>query len=210
MKLWGRGSSLNVQKVLWTLGEIGLDFEHVEVGGRFGGLDTPEFRALNPHGRIPVLEDGGRALWESNAIVRYLATRYAPGGLAPEDPAARAASDAWMDWTATSLQPAFIGFFWGWYRTPEAQQDAGRNAQLLAETHRLFGVVDAQLAGHDFGRLTMGDVPIGAQLYRYFTLDIDRPPLPRLEAWYARLCDRPAYRAGVMRPYDELKARLAF
>jgi glutathione S-transferase len=210
MKLWGRASSINVQKVLWTLGEIGLDCEHVEVGGRFGGLDTPAFRSKNPHGRIPVLEDGGRALWESNAIVRYLATRYSPGALAPEDPTERSASDAWMDWTATTLQPVFLGFFWSWYRTPEDRRDAARNAALLADTHRTFGLLDAELARRDLSQLTMGDIPMGAQLYRYFTLDIERPSLPHLEAWYARLCDRPAYRAGVMRPYDELKGRLAF
>jgi len=210
LKLWGRGSSLNVQKVLWTLGELGLDFEHVEVGGRFGGLATPGFLAMNPHGRIPVLEDGGQALWESNAIVRYLCGRYSPGGLCPADPAARAAEDQWMDWTATTLQPAFIGFFWNWYRTPQTQRDAKRCADLLAEAHAAFATLDAALAERNSEPLAMGDIPMGAQLYRYYTLDIERPRLPRLQAWYDELTERPAYRSGVMRSYDELKGRLAF
>jgi len=209
LRLWGRGSSLNVQKVLWTLGEIGVAFEHVEVGGRFGGLDAPEFLAMNPHGRIPVIEDDGTAVWESNAIVRYLCARYSPDVLSPDNPARRAVCDQWMDWAATTLQPAFISFFWGWYRTPEQRRDAARNEALLAEAHAVFGVLDAELAARDLDRLTMGDIPMGALLYRYFTLEIDRPRLPRLEAWYARLCERPAYRGGVMRSYDELKGRLA-
>ena len=210
MRLWGRGSSINVQKVLWTLLELGLDFDHVEVGGRFGGLDTPRFLAMNPHGRIPVLEDGGAALWESNAIVRYLCARYSPGALCPQDPAGRAGQDQWMDWAATTLQPAFMGFFWSWYRTPAAGRDERRCADLLAASHTAFATFDKALAEPGLVRLAIGDIPAGALLYRYFTMDIDRPSLPRLEAWYTRLAERPAYRAGVMRPYDELKGRLAF
>jgi glutathione S-transferase len=210
LKLWGRDTSFNVQKVLWALGEIGLPFDHVEVGGRFGGLDTAEFLARNPHGRIPVIEDEGTVLWESNSIVRYLSARYAPGLLSPEGPAERARCDQWMDWEATTLQPAFIGFFWGWYRTPEPQRSPARNAALLAAAHAGFGLLDVERAGKDLDRLTMGDIPMGALLYRYFTLEIERPRLARLEAWYGALCEREAYRRAVMIPYDELKGRLAF
>jgi len=210
LRLWGRGSSINVQKVLWTLQELDLHFEHVEVGGRFGRLDAPGFLAMNPHGRIPVLEDGGGAIWESNAIVRYLCARYSSGDLCCEDLAERAAQDQWMDWTATTLQPAFIGFFWNWYRTPEARRDAKRCADLLASAHDAFAVLDKALPERALGRPATGDIPMATLLYRYFTLEIDRPPLPRLEAWYADLCARPAYRTAVMRPYDELKGRLAF
>src|SRR5271169_1496999 len=117
--LWGRPSSINVQKVLWTLGELALPFEHIDAGGDAGGLDDPAFRAMNPHGRVPVLKDGETAIWESHVIVRYLAAAYGTPGLAPADPAARAGCEAWMDWTLASLQPAISGLFWGWYRTPE-------------------------------------------------------------------------------------------
>ncbi|MGH7022797.1 MAG: glutathione S-transferase family protein [Caulobacteraceae bacterium] len=209
-RLWGRGSSINVQKVLWTLGEIGVPFEHIEVGGRFGGLHSSAFRALNPNQRIPVIEDGGVAIWESHAIVRYLCARYSPGQLWPVEPAARARSDQWMEWCATTLQPAFMGFFWGWYRTPEAERDATRNAASLAAANAAFTLFDEALAGDEFERPTLAGIVIGAQLYRYFTLEIDRPPLPRLEAWYGRLGERAAYSAGVMRSYDELKGRLSF
>jgi glutathione S-transferase len=213
IKLWGRRSSINVQKVLWTLGEIGAPFERIDAGGAHGGLDTPEFRALNPHGRIPVIDDGGRVVWESNAIVRYLCARYSSGGLAPSEPGARAQADQWMDWCATTLQPAFMDFFWSWYRTPEAQRDPARNAALIARAHQLFATLGQAVAGRPGlveERLTMADIPAGALLYRYFTLEITRPSLPRLEAWYADLCRRQAYQEGVMLPYDELKGRQAF
>jgi glutathione S-transferase len=211
IRLWGRQSSINVQKVLWTLGEIGLPFERVDAGGRFGGLDTPEFLARNPHGRIPVMEDDGAIVWESNAIVRYLAARYSAGVLWPEDPAVRAAADGWMDWCATSLQPAFMGFFWRWYRTPETQRDQAVWRPLLEAANQQFALADQILSAGAFlaaDTLTMADIPTGAMLWRYYTLEIDRPFLPALEAWYQMLCAREPYRRGVMLPYDELKGRL--
>jgi glutathione S-transferase len=211
LRLWGRRSSINVQKVLWTLAELGLTFEQIDAGGRFGGLDTAEFRARNPHGRIPVIDDDGAVIWESNAIVRYLAARYSAGALWPESPAERAMADQWMDWCSTGLP--FMDFFWNWYRTPEGQRDAARNAALLTATHRAFATLDAALGDRPFlagDHLTMGDIPAGAMFYRYFTLEIARPRHRRLEAWYQALCERPAYRDGVMLAYDELKGRLTF
>jgi glutathione S-transferase len=211
LKLWGRRSSINVQKVLWTLAELGLPFEQIDAGGRFGGLGTAEFRARNPHGRIPVIDDNGAVVWESNAIGRYLAGRYSVGALWPESPAERTLADQWMDWCATGLP--FMDFFWHWYRTPEGQRDADRNAASLAATHQAFAALDTALGGRPFlasDHLTMGDIPAGTMLYRYFTLEIARPPHPRLEAWYEALCVRPAYRKSVMLPYGELKGRLAF
>src|SRR5258708_7566174 len=101
-------------------------------------------------GRIPVIDDDGAVVWESNAIVRYLAARYSVGALWPQSPAERAVADEWMDWCATGLEPAFMGFFWNWYRTPESQRDAARNAALLAATHQAFGVLDAALVGRPF------------------------------------------------------------
>src|SRR5215469_8367978 len=132
IKLLGRRSSINVQKALWALLEIGLEFEHEELGGRFGGLQTDQFLALNPNGRIPVLKDGDTVIWESQAIVRYLCARYSTGRLWLEGAAGRAGSDQWMEWCSTTLQPAFMGFFWSSYRTPEAEQNPGQNSILLA------------------------------------------------------------------------------
>ena len=123
LKVWGRRSSFNVQKVLWLVGELGLAHAHIPAGGDFGRLDEPSFRALNPHGRVPVIEDGDLAVWESHAILRYLAARYDRSGLWSADPAERARVDSWMDWAQSTLQPDFLmGVFWGYYRTPESQR----------------------------------------------------------------------------------------
>ncbi|HEY1879614.1 MAG TPA: glutathione S-transferase family protein [Caulobacteraceae bacterium] len=208
--LLGRRSSINVQKVRWALLEIGLEFEHEEVGGRFGGLQTEHFLALNPNARVPVLIDGDMVVWDSHAIIRYLCARYASGRLWPADPVERAGPDQWMEWCATTLQPAFMGFFWGWYRTPESERDPGRNTALLTQSHAAFALADRHVAQAETERLTMAGLAIGAQLYRYFTLDIDRPILPGLEAWYAALAGRSSYGDAVMRPYDELRGRLSF
>lgn len=208
--LLGRRSSINVQKVRWALLEVGVEFEHQELGGRFGGLQTERFLALNPNARVPVLTDGDTVLWDSHAIIRYLCARYAPGRLWPGDPVERAGPDQWMEWCATTLQPAFMGFFWGWYRTPEFERVASQNAALLSQTHAAFRLADRHLAEAETRRLTMAGLVVGAQLYRYFSLDIDRPNLPKMEAWYAALAGRSNYRDAVMQPYDELKGRLSF
>ena len=212
LTVWGRLNSINVQKVMWALDEIGLAYQHVPAGGDFGGLDTPAFRAMNPHGHVPVIDDGGVVVWESGAILRHLCAEHSAGVLWPLAPAARAQADQWMDWCQTALQPNLMGFFWGWYRMPEPLRDANRNAQLLAGAHADFAALDAMLAHSDYlagDQLTMGDIPAGALLYRYFEMDIARPDLPRLRAWYDRLAQRPAYRSRIMRPFDELRARLA-
>jgi len=117
---WGRRSSFNVQKVMWLVGELELAYHHIEVGGRFGGLDDPAFQQMNPHGRVPVLQDGETTIWESHAILRYLAARHGEARFWPASAADRSQADRWMDWSQTALQPDFLeGVFWGFYRTPE-------------------------------------------------------------------------------------------
>lgn len=211
LRIWGRRSSFNVQKVLWLAGELGLAYEFVHAGGDFGGLDTPEFRALNPHSRIPVLEDGDLTVWESHAILRYLAARHGEGPFWGDDPGIRARAEGWMDWAQTALQPAFLGgVFWGCYRTPEAERDWPAIRASLGATTALLRLLDGVLATRPFlacDRLSLADIPAGTTLYRYFELDIERPPLPHVEAWYARLRARPAYREHVMVPFDELKGK---
>ncbi len=214
LKVWGRRSSFNVQKVLWLIAELDLPHEHVPVGGDLGGLDSPAFRAINPHGLVPVLQDGETTVWESHAILRYLAAAYSAARFWPSDAATRAPIDGWMDWSQTTLQPAFLsGVFWGWYRTPEALRDEPAIARALERTHRCLAQVEARLEGRAFmmgEALSLADIPIGTCLYRYFELEIDRPPTPCLAAWYGRLCERPAYRDHVMIPFAELRGRLAF
>jgi glutathione S-transferase len=211
--LWGRRNSVNVQKVLWALDEIGLAYDHIDAGGDAGGLDDPAFRAMNPHGRVPVLKDGEAAIWESNAIVRYLSARYSPGGLCPEDLGERAAADAWMDWTLATLQPAILDLFWGFYRTPAAQRDAARNRALTAASADAIRALNARLQARSFvagAALSMADIPAGTLMHRYFGMEIERPKVEAVAAWCARLAERAPYAEHVMRPFGELLGRLAF
>jgi len=214
LTIWGRVGSLNVQKVLWLADELALEYRHVSVGGSDGGLDAPEFLARNPHGRIPVIEDGETAVWESHTILRYLAARYSRGRFWREDPAARSKAERWMDWAQTALQPDFLGgVFWGWFLTPEALRDAAAIRDSLARCEAHFQLLDRILATRAFlvgDNLTLGDIPAGALLYRYFELEIDRPTIPNVEAWYRRLTQRAAYRSRIMVPFEELRGRLAF
>lgn len=211
--LWGRRSSFNVQKVAWLLAELDLPHRHVEAGGAFGGLDDPAFLALNPHGRVPVLEDGGMVVWESHAILRYLAARYGGDTFWAEDAAERSLADRWIDWALASLQPAFMDLFWGYYRTPEPLRDHARIAAAQARCAALYGLLDRWLAGRPYlagDRFTLADIPAGASLHRYRALDLERPRLPHLEAWCRRLEARPAYRAQVMLPFAELRGRTSY
>lgn len=214
LTVWGRRSAFNVQKVLWLIGELGLEHRHIDAGGSAGGLDTPQFRAMNPHGRIPVIDDGGTVVWESHAILRYLAARHAPDRLWGEDPAARSEVDRWMDWSQTTLQPNFLhGVFWGYFRTPEDKRDwpAIQRAIDLNTDH--FLLLDRVLGDRPFlvgSQFGLADIPIGTCLYRYFELDIDRPSVRHVEAWYERLCDRPAYQTHIMIPFEALRGRLDY
>jgi glutathione S-transferase len=214
LKVWGRKSSINVQKVMWALGELGLPYERIDAGGSFGGLNDPTFVAMNPMKRVPVIDDGGTIVWESHAIVRYLCAQYGAGRLWPEDAIQRSAGDIWIEWTQASLQPTFInGVFWAFYRMPESQRDEPAIQKSIQTTTSLFRILDRHLADRLFvggDEPTISDIPPGAQLYRYFNLEIERPSLPHVEEWYGRLCSRPAYREHVMVPFDELKGRLSY
>jgi glutathione S-transferase len=147
LTIWGRPSSFNTQKVLWLADELGLAYRHIRAGGSFGGLDRPEFLAMNPHGRVPVIDDDGTVVWESHAILRYLAARYGSGRFWRDDPGERSRSDAWMDWSQTRLQHDFLnGVFWGFYRTPEPLRDAGAVAKSLARCTADFRLLDQVLS----------------------------------------------------------------
>jgi len=203
IRIWGRTSSSNVQKVMWTVGELGIAHERVDVGGEHGRLDTPEYGVLNPNRRIPTVEDGDVVVWESNAIVRYLAAKFGAGRLWPVDPGARAVADAWMDWQQTTLLDDMRIVFWGLVRTPPDRRDPERIAAATERLKELWGRLDRHLDGRAFvagDQLTMGDIPVGTLCYRYHALGIERAPLRRLEAWYERLTSRDAFRRHVMLP----------
>lgn len=213
IRIWGRASAYNVQKALWALAETDVEFERIEAGGGAGGLDSTEFLAMNPNGRIPVLDDGEVIVWESNAVIRYLAARYARGTLWPEDAGARSYADRWMEWYQNNLHRPFMDLFWGLVRTPERERDWPVLNRLIGECARHYALLDRELAARAWlggDRFTMGDIPAGTSLYRYFAMDIERPALPNVTRWYEGLAERAAYREHVMRPFDELVGRLEF
>jgi len=202
--LWGRASSVNVQKVLWLLDELALPFQRVEAGGAFGRTKDADYAAMNPNATVPTLVmPHGFTLWESNSILRYLC-RTQPGGnvFYPEAPEARADVERWMDWTLASLNEPMRVIFWTFVRTPEAERDLPGAARARDNAERLWRIVEAQLAGRDYiaGTLSTADMAMGGFLHRWFQLPVARPDLPNLAAWYARLCARQAYRAHVAVP----------
>ena len=210
--LWGRDTSANVQKVRWALGELGLSYEHIPLGGKYGGNKSPDYLAMNPNGLVPTLRDGELTLWESHAIVRYLVATYGAGGLWPEAPVVRAECDRWTDWTATTFQPAWIDVFWKFYRTPEVQRDMATVDKLVAASERCFGIMDGQLAKNRFlagDGLTYADLVSGIAMFRWTTMG-----LPSIQAhgnvarWHDELRARPAYREAVEVDYSELAGRV--
>ena len=203
LKIFGRVTSGNVMKPLWLADEIGLQYEQIDLGGKFGGNDDPEYRAKNPMGLVPTIDDDGFIMWESNAITRYLAAKYAMGTLCPSDPQARATADTWMDWKLTAINPVMRSIFWGLVRTKPEDRDQGAIDTAIERGIELWGMLDKHLAGRDYiagDTLTIGDIPLGPQAFRWFELVEDRPPMPHLEAWYKRLCARPAYIKRCMNP----------
>ena len=204
LKIWGRTNSVNVQKVMWCVGELRLGHERIDAGMAFGKNNEDWFLALNPNGRVPLIDDEGFTLWESNSIVRYLAAKHDLGGLYPESLTERADAERWMDWLLTVLNGPMTVVFWNLVRTPEGQRDMAQVAQGVKESRAAFAMLDKQLSGRDYvlgEQLTMADIPVGAMTYRWYAMpEIERPDLPNLQAWYERLSQRPAFRQHVMLP----------
>jgi glutathione S-transferase len=201
--LWGRRNSMNVQKVVWALDELGLSYERHNVAGSFGGTDTPEFKTMNPMGLVPVLRDGDVTMFESNAIVRYLAARYGEGGLHPSAPRALAAAEQWMDWAQLNLGPPATLLFLQFVRTEAASRNRQAMDQAAAQLHKLLPVADAALARSRFlagDALSFGDIPLGVFIWRLNCFDWQRPALANIERWRDELGQRPAYRKAVMLP----------
>lgn len=200
LRLWGRLSSINVRKVVWAAQELGLELQRTDAGGQFGLVREPDYLRMNPNGLVPMIEDDGFVLWESNAIVRYLCARHAPGTLYPDDLRPRFAAEQWMEWQQTSMNPAGRDGFLQWIRTPAAQRDEARIAQSAAAMAPLLDLLDAHLARQSFlaaDRFTMADIPVGCEIHRWYGLPQARPARPHLDRWYQALCDRPGAR-GVL------------
>ena len=204
LKLWGRNNSVNVQKAIWCLEELEVPYERIDAGMQYGVVDEPQFRRMNPNGLVPVIEDGSTVIWESNAIVRYLGAKYGRGTLWAEDPAARAQSDKWMDWSATLYWPSMRTVFWGLVRTPPVKRNLEEIEACRKKVGETLKILDAALAGSDYiaGKaLTIGDIPLGAISWRWFGIaELERPSRPNVEAWFKRLSKREAFKKSVLLP----------
>ncbi len=211
--LYGRRSSCNVQKAMWVLNELDVAHEHIELGGDFGGLNTPEFLAMNLHGRVPVLRDDDVVIAESDAIVRYVAACYGDEVLWPADPVKRAAIDQWLAGTATTLQPPWIELFWRLVRTPIEKQSPKLIAQLTEASIAQFQKLEQQLAHHAYlvgEAFSLADIPAGMTLYRWFEMEIERPAMPNVTRWYEKLQERSAYQESICIPFSELVGKLGY
>jgi glutathione S-transferase len=212
MIVYGRRSSINVQKVLWTLAELGKSFERKTVGGSFGGNDAAEFRAMNPNGLVPVLRDGDIVMFESNAIVRYLSARYGIGSLWPTDPLALAMAEQWMEWAQTTVGPPMGALFMNQVRTPPERADRKVMADSEARLQSVLGFAEAALCKNDWfagSAFSMGDIVLGCFRWRLEGLNWRKPSTPRLDDWFARLKLRPAYKQWVMVPVSRNPAEWA-
>ena len=203
IKIWGRKNSINVQKVLWCCDELKIPYQRVDAGLQPGDVDTPAYRALNPNGLVPTIEDGEFVLWESNAILRYLAAKHGVEPFWPTNLETRASADRWMDWYISTLwmhmRPMFIQMV---RFTPDKRDqtiiDTAREKTLAA-----LKILDAHLGENPYvagAEFTIGDIPVGAAAYRWMSLPIERPVLSHVESWYARLGEREAYRQHVILP----------
>ncbi len=209
LKVWGRNTSVNVQKVMWTIAELGLPHERIDAGGAFGKTDTPEYLAMNPNKLIPTLQDGDFSIFESSAIVRYLVRKHGTGNLLPANEQEAARADQWMEWATTTLYPDITtSIFLGLIRTPVKDRNTAAIETSIQRAGERLGILDRILGDRPYilgDKLTVADIPAGGMMYRYYTLPIARPGLPNVEAWYARLSQRPQYRDHVMIDYSSLR-----
>jgi glutathione S-transferase len=195
LRIWGRTNSVNVKKALWAAEELGLKYERIDAGMQFGVNTTPEYRGMNPTGLVPTIDDDGFKLWESHAIVRYLGAKHGAGSLWPAGLQARADADRWMDWAFT-FQAALRAVFWGLIRTPLEKRDLGAIEEGRKKCAELLAIPEAGLAGRQYlagDAFTMGDIPLGCHVQLWMRLPIERPVHRNLQAWFDRLCARPAF-----------------
>ena len=194
-RLWGRASSVNVQKAIWALEELAVPYEHIEAGGAHGIVGEARYRAMNPNGLVPTLEEDGFVLWESNAILRYLAQ--APGGVLtlPDDPRERALIDQWLDWQATAFTPAMRDAFLQLVRVAPDKRNAAMIEASRAAGERCADLLDRHLAGTPYmagERFSIADIAVGCAAHRWLILPLTREDRPNIVAWRDRLAQRSA------------------
>jgi glutathione S-transferase len=193
---------VNVKKALWAAEELGIDYQRIDAGMQHGVTRTPEYMKMNPNSLVPTLEDDGFVLWESHSIVRYLCAKHGAGTLWPTDLKARADAERWMDWAFT-FQNAMRNVFWGLIRTPPEKRDAKAIEEGRQKSAALLAVPERTLSERPYlggAAFTMADIPLGCELQRWMRVPIERPPYPAVEAWFGRLCARPAFKKIVDLP----------
>lgn len=210
LTVWGRKSSSNVQAAMWCIGELGLAYERHDIGHKYGGNDTPEFLAMNPNGRVPVLKDGeAEPLWESGAILRYLASRYGSAPFWPSDLEARAQIDKWAEWAKINIALNFSGpIFWRVVRTAPKDRDEAAISEAIRVLGDKLDIAEARLTRHAFiagDEFTLADIQFGHLLYRYYDIEIDRPEHRAVRRYYDSLTARAAFKEHVMVSYEELR-----
>jgi len=203
IKIWGRKNSINVQKVLWCCDELKIPYQRVDAGLQAGDVDTPAYRALNPNGLVPTIEDGKFVLWESNAILRYLAAKHGLDPFWPTNLETRASADRWMDWYISTLWMHMRPLFLQLIRCTADERDQTIIDTAKEKTLASMEILDTHLGSNPYvagTEFTLGDIPVGAAVYRWMSLPVERPVLAHVESWYARLGKREAYRQHVMLP----------
>ena len=201
LKILGRKTSSNVQKVLWACGELELPFDRDDIGGPFGGNDQPDYLALNPNGVVPTIIDDGFVLWESNSCTRYLAAKHGAGTLWPDDLQVRADAERWMDWQLTVCSPSLVPVFRGLIRTPPEKRDMAAITAARDGLSRSMSMLDANLAERRFmagDNFTIGDIPVGIAAYRWFEMPIEREDYPNLKRWFDELAQRAPFQEHIM------------
>ncbi|MGL5361603.1 MAG: glutathione S-transferase family protein [Bosea sp. (in: a-proteobacteria)] len=203
LTIWGRLNSINVQKVVWAANEAGQPFTHIIAGAAFGKNDTPEYRAMNPNGLIPLLQDEGLVIWESNAIVRYISAKYACGSLWAEDAGMRSVADRWMDWQATEFNPGLAPAFMNLIRTAADKRDMAAIETAVLKTEPRMAILDAHLAQHSYlagDHFTMADIAVGASVHRWLNIPVQRKEWKNVRHWYEALVARPAVQGVLTLP----------
>ena len=200
LKIWGRATSSNVQKVLWCCAELDIEFERVDFGGPFGGNRDPEYLAMNPNGLVPTVKDGDLVMWESNTICRYLAATRNGEHLYPRDPAARTHVERWMDWQLAVIGPPMGQLLFGLVRSTPETRDPAAIEGARRRAAAAWTIIDDEVKDRPYlagDHLSLAEIVLGTQIYRWFAFPIERPELPNLRAWHDRMHQRPGFKKHI-------------
>jgi glutathione S-transferase len=211
--IYGRHTSYNVQKVLWFLDELQVSYRHIELGSKPEDTETDEFGKLNPMRKVPVLVDNDNAVWESNSILRYLSSKYGSGEWYVKDAYQSSLYERWMDWSQTYFEPAFIGVFWGYYRTPSELHNIEEIQNSLNICMKCLEIIDEQLSAQKYlagNKLSLADISAGVFIFRLTEIDLDICLPKNVESWYTRLKRSKGYQQWVMSDFSSLKGRLEY